>query len=348
MKNMQQSFFNYKALENWGTHLFQRAGVPKVDAEILVKALVKTSLWGIDSHGIARIPHYLNRFDKGSIKKNPDIAFTKTGFATGYVNGDDGHGILIMNNATENALFLANDSGAGVVGIKNSSHCGAIGLYTRRLTENGMVGIAFTHSDALVVPHEGKKAFLGTNPISIAFPTEDIEQPICVDMATSIVPWNYIMNSRRENATVPVGLGVDIQGNNSIDPSEIVAVKPMADHKGYALSFLIDMLCGPLNGMAFGPNITPMYDDLEKRRGLGSLIIAIDPNRYGGLEYVRNAGMAMINQVREQGSQIRYPGEPEYIMMKERREHGIPISNSLALEYQSWSEKLGVKYPFPI
>ena len=329
----------------WISDIFNKKGLPHKDVEVISKALVQTSLWGIDSHGIARVPHYIERFETKSIKTNPDVSFLETGNATGQIDGDDGHGIVVMEKATKQAIAMAQSNGAAVIGVKKSSHCGAIGLYTRQITKAGLIGIAFTHSDSLVIPYGGKKAFFGTNPISIAFPTLNMEEPICLDMATSIVPWNFIMNARRDKKTIEKGLGVDIYGNEITNADNIVAVKPMADYKGFALAFLIDMLCGPLNGMNYGPNITAMYNDLDKKRGLGSLVIAIDPERFGGKENLKFVATEMINHLKKQNNNILFPGEPEYIKNTERLIKGIPISAELAKEFMYWSNKLNIAAP---
>jgi ureidoglycolate dehydrogenase (NAD+) len=339
---VQEQLIDHRKITDWGIRMFAKMGVPEADAAIIVNALVKTSLWGVDSHGIARITHYLGRFENGTINKHPKLELNKTAAATGQLDGDDGHGIVIMTTATNYAIALAQEAGTGVVGVSNSSHCGAIGLYTRQVTEAGMVGIAFTHADALVVPYGGNRPFFGTNPISIAFPTENTEEPICVDMATSIVPWNYMMNAKREKAKVPLGLGVDKHGNDSDNAEDIVAVKPMAEHKGYALAFMIDMLCGPLNGMNYGPNMTSMYKDLHKKRKLGSLVIAIDPARFGGKDNIRAVGTAIINQVKTHGDNVLFPGQPEYLSRTERMEKGIPVSDAIMADFNKWSDKLGM------
>jgi ureidoglycolate dehydrogenase (NAD+) len=329
---------------NWAKNIFVSIGLSELDSSIISKSLVQTSLWGIDSHGIARIPHYLNRIDSGSINKNPNIFLSKTALSTGSVNGDDGHGILIMHKSAQYAIEIAQNTGIGIVGISNSSHCGAIGLYTRQITEQGMIGIAFTHSDSLVIPHNGNQAFSGTNPISIAIPTLNAAEPLCVDMATSIVPWNIIMNAKRENIEVPRTYGVDKNGLETTKSRDIVAVKPMAEHKGYALAFLIDMLCGPLNGMAFGQNITSMYQDLDKKRKLGSLILAINPQMFAGLEFLKMASSLAIEQVKRQGNSVLFPGEPEYNSAIKRRQIGIPVSQSMKEEFDFWSDKLNYPY----
>ena len=132
---MADQNIDHKKITDWGVRMFVRMGVPEADAETIVGSLVKTSLWGIDSHGIARVTHYLTRLENGTINKTPKLGFTKTAGATGQMEGDDGHGIVIMTAATNHAIGMAREAGVGVVGVSNSSHCGAIGLYSRQVTD---------------------------------------------------------------------------------------------------------------------------------------------------------------------------------------------------------------------
>jgi ureidoglycolate dehydrogenase (NAD+) len=334
-----------EALTQWAIQALMTAQVPEKDAQAVAEALVQTSLWGIDSHGVARLPHYLNRLSRSSLKAQPEMTFTQTAAATGQVNGDHGLGIVVCRFAMENAIALAQTAGVGIVGVSHSSHCGAIGLYTRQACAAGMMGIAFTHSDALVVPHLGQTAFFGTNPISIAMPSQQPDEPLCLDMATSVVPWNRILNARNNQTPVPLGWGVDAQGADTTDLDAMVALKPMAEHKGYALGFLIDMLCGPLNGMAFGPQISQMYGDLDQYRELGSLVIAIDPQRFAGGAFLSEMVSKAIYQVKTQNPEALFPGEPEYISEAERQQTGIPMPPALVQEFQDWSEKLAIAPP---
>lgn len=332
-------------LADWIATAFRAVGVPEADAHLTASMLAQTSLWGIDSHGVARATHYLSRISQKSIVPSPVLNFTQTAAATGQLDGGHGLGFVVCERAMGHAIELARQAGTGAVGIANSSHCGAIGLYTRQAARAGMIGIAFTHSDAFVVPYGGNKAFFGTNPISIALPAPNPDEPFCVDMATSIVPWNRIMNARRENRPVPLGQGVDAQGADSTDPHLIRAVKPTADHKGYALAFAIDMLCGPLNGMTFGPHLTPMYAQLDEHRRLGSFMMAIDPKRFaGGAAFAAVLAIA-ISEVKSQNTEILSPGEPEYRTAAQRSRNGIPVEPGLWEEISTWSERLNVSKP---
>jgi len=339
---MKEFNLDHKKVFEWSVMAFEKIGVPAKDAFTIANALTETSLWGIDSHGIARVTHYLTRLQNGTINKTPKLRLERTAAATARLDGDDGHGIVIMTYATEKAIDMAKEAGTGVVGVFNSSHCGAIGLYTRQIAKAGMIGFCFTHADALVVPAGGKRPFFGTNPLSIAFPANNNEEPVCLDMATSIVPWNYIMNAKREKKNVPFGLGVDEYGDECQDSEKIVAVKPLADYKGYALAFMIDLLCGPLNKMNYGPNMTSMYKHLDRKRKLGSLVFAIDPERFGGLQYVKDAAMAMISQVKTHGDNVMFPGEPEYQKKKYRLQHGLPFTDALLAEFNLWAMNLNI------
>lgn len=333
------------ALRDWATRALCAVAVDPAGADLVARMLVQTSLWGIDSHGIARLPHYLNRLVRRSIVGRPNLMFSQTGAATGDLDGGHGLGFVVCAHGMDKAIELARSSGVGVVGIRNSSHCGAIGLYTRQATQAQMIGIAFTHSDSFVVPHGGTEPFFGTNPISIAIPTTNPERPLCLDMATSVVPLNKIMNARRENRPLDSGWAVDAAGQPTTNPHAVAGILPMAGHKGYAMAFLIDMLCGPLNGMEYGPKLNDMYHELDEHRRLGSLMIALDPGRFFGGAALASVVMEAIISVKQQGRAVQYPGEPEYQSEQTRLANGIPIEPGLWAEFETWAARLGIGTP---
>jgi ureidoglycolate dehydrogenase (NAD+) len=339
------------ALTRWAVNCLANLEFSSADARQIASSLVQTSLWGIDSHGVARFGHYFSRIAAGSIEAKPKIRVKRTGPCTAQVEGGDGHGIVVCHRATDEAIALARKSGIGAVGVANSTHCGATALYGRQIARAGLIGIAFTHSDAFVAPYGGTKKFLGTNPICITVPTRDREHPICLDMATSAVPYNRVVNYRRENRALQPGWALDRRGRMTLDPHAVTCLLPLAGHKGYALAFLIDLLCGPLNGMPFGPHIPEMYAHLSRRRKLGSFFIAIDPRRFGGGKKLPAIAMQMAREARaqpraEKRSPVLAPGDPEHACAQRRRREGIPIEPGLREEIERWSGKLGVPPPW--
>src|SRR3954462_10342779 len=131
-----------EALTGWARDCLQKVGVPPEEAKLVAESLVQTSVWGVDSHGVLRLTHYLRRLTIGSIKPAAVPVVTRTGPATAQVHGEDGLGIVHATLAMETAIEMAQESGVGVVGVGHSSHCGAMGLYTRMATRAGLVGIA--------------------------------------------------------------------------------------------------------------------------------------------------------------------------------------------------------------
>ena len=334
-------------LAAWAFACLRKAGVPDPEARLVADSLVQTSVWGVDSHGILRLTHYLRRLTIGSIKGAATPVVTRTGPVTAQVHGEDGLGIVHAALAMEVAIEMARESGAGIVGVGHSSHCGAMQLYTRMAARERLVGIAMTHSSSVVVPFGGKQKYFGTNPISIAFPRAGGE-PVCLDMATSQVAWNKVLNARIEGHELEPGLAVDAEGNPTTDPHRARAAIPLGGpiygYKGYCLAFMVDLLCGVMNGMTYGRHINSMYEDLEHPRKIGHFLMALDPGRFAGGETMEATIDALVADLRTQG-EILYPGEPEERAQRERLASGIPVDTEALADMVAWSKELGVAPP---
>jgi len=337
------------ALSAWARDCLERVGVPAPEAKLVADCLVQTSVWGVDSHGVLRLTHYLRRMTLGSVKAASTPVVMRTGPVTAQVHGEDGLGIVHAALAMETAIEMARENGVGVVGVGHSSHCGAMGLYTRMAAREHLIGIAMTHSSSVVVPHGGKEKYFGTNPISFAFPRASGE-PVCLDMATSQVAWNKVLNARIEGHDLDPGIAVDKDGNPTTDPHRAQAAIPLGGpiygYKGYGLAFAVDLLCGVMNGMTFGRHINSMYEDLQNPRKIGHLLVALDPDRFAGGAALESQVDAVVADLRTQGD-ILYPGEPEEREMAERLVKGIPIDAEALKDMREWSAKLGVPPPNP-
>jgi len=332
-------------LADWAIACLQKVGVPPPEAKLVADSLVQTSVWGIDSHGVLRLTHYLRRMTIGSIKAAAAPVVMRTGPVTAQIHGEDGLGIVHATLAMEVAIEMARENGAGIVGVGHSSHCGAMGLYTRMAARQGLIGIAMTHSSSIVVPHGGKRKYFGTNPVSIAFPRAGGE-PVCLDMATSQVAWNRILNARLEGHALDPGVAVDGAGVPTTDANQAEAGIPLGGpiygYKGYGLAFMIDLLCGALNGMTFGRHINSMYEELDRPRKIGHFVIALDPGRFAGASTLEATVDAVVKDLKSQG-EILFPGEPELREEEKRRVHGIPIDAEALKDMNEWSARLGVR-----
>ena len=336
-------------LRRWAVACLEKVGVPPPEASLVAESLVQTSVWGVDSHGVLRLTHYLRRLTIGSIKAAAAPVVMRTGPVTAQVHGEDGLGIIHAALAMETAIEMAHEHGAGLVGVGHSSHCGAMQLYTRMAAREGLVGIAMTHSSSVVVPHGGRQKYFGTNPLSVAIPRASGE-PVCLDMATSQVAWNKVLNARIEGQALDAGLAVDASGDPTTDPHKASAVIPLGGpvygYKGFGLAFVIDLLCGAMNGMTYGRHINGMYEELDRPRKIGHFAIALDPGRFAGGETLEATVDALVADLRTQG-EILYPGEPEERAQRERLATGIPIDAEALRDMRAWSRQLGVAPPAP-
>ncbi|HNS53433.1 MAG TPA: Ldh family oxidoreductase, partial [Syntrophales bacterium] len=255
------------ALRTSLANLLIAAGVREEDAQIVADSVTTAELFGFQSHGVIRVPHYLKRLRIGSINKRPEIRVVKRSGNTAVVDGDHGLGHAVAHFAMNEAIGLA-ESGVGFVGVRNSSHFGIAGYFALQAVRKDMIGIVVSHTDASVVPYGGRKPAVGTNPIAVAVPT-DRDHPILLDMATSTASLGKILVARDRGERIPPDWAVDEEGNPTTDPHEAKYLLPMAGAKGYGLSLIFDILSGPLTGAAFGKHIPLMYGDYEKHRKLG-------------------------------------------------------------------------------
>jgi ureidoglycolate dehydrogenase (NAD+) len=342
------ALFPPEAMRRWAARCFAASGMPEADATLLAESLVQTTLWGIDSHGVSLLPHYLERLLNGSVRARPDIRILRNSPATAVVEADQGQGIVVAHRAVREAIAIAREQGVAAVGVRNASHCGAVGLYSRVAAREGMVGLSFTHANSIAVPHGGLRPYFGTNPISIAFPRTHGE-PVCLDMATTSIPWNRVRNAQREGHPLPPDTAVDAHGTPTTDAQQATAVMPLGGrdfgYKGYAMALVIDLLCGPLVGNTFGTHLTSMFGEVERPQAIGSFFIVIDPARFAGGPALAAQVEAMARELAAEPGSPRMPGDPEYEVAAQRERDGIPVEPALLEMFKAIGARLGVGDP---
>src|SRR5262245_4678050 len=157
-------------LTGFAAACLEKLGLAAADARLVAETLVAANLRGVDSHGVVRLPHYATRLRNGTVKPRPNITARRTGASAAMVEGDAGMGQLVAERAMREAIALARESGVGAVVARNSSHCGACAWFVEMAAREGMVGIALTHTDSIMVPPGMKRIFLGSNPIAFGAP----------------------------------------------------------------------------------------------------------------------------------------------------------------------------------
>lgn len=307
----------------------------------VVSALVEASVRGVDSHGVNLFPHYCESVQSGRINRNPDLRVAEQGGAVAVLDADFAFGHHAGACAMKLAMDMARQSGIGSVAVRDSSHFAAAAYYALRAAEQGFFGLAFTNADALVKAANGRSAFFGTNPICFTAPMEG-EGPLCLDMATSLVSWNKIVNHRREDKALPAGWGFDGEGNPTEDPHAVRSLNPAGGYKGFGLGMMVDVLCAILASGPNSPDLLPMYADLTAKRSVSHFFIAIDPGSFGREVNAAQRVTEMAERIRalpvlDGAEAVMVPGDPEKRTAVQRSCSGIPMDPVKFAEFRALS-----------
>lgn len=307
-------------------------GVNAESVRHVAASLVQTSLRGVDSHGIQLFPHYCRAVDAGRISKEPALRFAKTSATTSILDADDAFGHHAGAAAMDHAIAAAKEAGMACVAVKNSSHFGAAAYFGLRAPEHNCIGIAMTNADALLKAHGSRVAFTGTNPICVTAPVAG-EEPFCLDMATSLVSWNKILNHRRTKQPVPSDWACDADGQPVTDPDAARSLQPAGQYKGFGLSLVVDIFCALLSGGNISKDLLPMYQHIDVRRKISHFFMAIDVERFcPGAEFGKRM-QSMIERARalaplDPENAVMVSGDPEKKSFAARSRDGIPVDET--------------------
>jgi LDH2 family malate/lactate/ureidoglycolate dehydrogenase len=337
------------ALTEFCRDVLRAVGTPEAGAELVAASLTAADCRNIGSHGVVRLlPVYVRRLQVGATRATPNIQITRRRGVSLLVDGDAGLGQVVGSEAMRLAVETARELGAGVVGVRNSSHFGIGAFFVEQATRAGMVGISMSNATPNMPPAGGRSRFLGTNPLTIGVPGPG-ERPVMLDMATSVVARGKIVMAEKEGQTIPANWAIDGDGHPTQDATAALlgAVQPMAGYKGAGLAMMIDILSGVLTGAAFGPHVVDLYDQSGRHQNVGHLFAAIDVEAFMPLEDFRVRVGQFVDEVRAQPrtpdtDRIFLPGELEYEAEARALQHGIAISAAGLKELDGLAHRVGV------
>jgi LDH2 family malate/lactate/ureidoglycolate dehydrogenase len=303
-------------LREFGTRVLVSLDVPDADAALVADSLVQADLWGHQSHGFLRLPWYAARLRSGAMRARTEPeALSDTGPLM-LLDGRDGIGQVLAERARTLAVERARRFGVGVVGVRNSNHFGTAMYYTRRAARDGCVAILTTNASPAMAPWGGREKVLGTNPWSIAAPGAD-GRVVAVDIANTAVARGKIYLAKNRGEPIPETWALTAEGAPTTDPAEGVlgVILPMAGHKGYAITFLMDVLSGALTGSGVGTEVRGPYEPEGSSR-CGHLFLALDPAAFGDPAGYQARVEQLVAEVKgvplAQGfDEVFYPGELE-------------------------------------
>lgn len=297
------------------TAVLEAHDVPTRDAELLTDSLLQADLWGHQSHGLLRLPWYVARLRSGAMKADSKPELLMDTGSLALLDGRDGIGQVTTDRARAEAVARAKEHGIGAVGVRNSNHFGTAMYFTRQAAKQGCAAILTTNASPAMAPWGGREKAIGTNPWSIAAPHGS--GVVALDIANTAVARGKIYLARQEGRPIPDTWALTPDGAQTTDASLAVdgVILPMAGHKGYAISFMMDVLSGALTGSQTGKRVHGPYE-ADKPSGCGHLFIAIDVETMGTRADYEAHVQALIDDVQstplaKDAQEIFYPGEIE-------------------------------------
>jgi len=320
----------------------RRRGLADEHAGWVVDGLLTASLRGIDTHGVRLFPTYLAELDGGRSQARPDLRWLgETGGARAVRVLDAGQalGLVAGRAACAEAVRLAREHGVGAVAVRNSNHFGAASVYTLEMARHGVLGLAFTNSDALVAPHSGLRPLFGTNPISLAVRGAG-DDLFCADLATSQVSYSKVKQHREAGQPLAPGWALNADGGDAAGGGEVAALKPLGGHKGHCLAMMVEILCALLAGMPLDHELSHLFTPpFDEPRRVAHLFLALDVAAFRDPDELRQDVSRLLGIVRGQpavaGERVIAPGDLESEAAASRRLHGIPMAEEEWRRFES-------------
>ncbi len=338
----------YKKLLDFSYKVLKKIKLDSYSAKTVSKGLCLASLRGVDSHGIKLLPHYVKSGVLGRKNIKPNFKFYKKNRSSFLLDADNGYGIAAGCLAIDKATKFAKKNGLCMVGVKNSSHPGSMASIMLKAAQRGYMGFGFAHADSLMLTHNGRKPFFGTNPICFVAPRLK-KEPFCLDMATTNISWNKLLNHRKFKKKLPEFHAADKFGNPTENPHKAESLYPIGSYKGFGLAAMIEIMCSVFLGMKFGTNIPSMFTtSMRKPRKLGQLYIIIKTDTFVSKKYFFENFEKIYKQLKEtkknKNDKILLPNDKEIIISKQRKKEGIPIDKELMKEFLIISKNLNIKF----
>ncbi len=340
-------------LFEYGTDIFLKAGVCRQEAEIVMDELVTANLYGVDSHGVIRIPQYLEEIENGNIVPNTPVEVVRETDTTAVIDGNHNFGQVVGRKMVEVVAEKAKRSMTACAVSLHAYHAGRIGAWVEGLAKQGLIGlcaVAAYHSGPLA-PWGAAEARLGTNPIAFAAPRKGAK-PVFLDFSTTVVAEGKVRTYLQEGKQVPLGWIRDAEGNDTTDPMDFYrepqgTMLPLGGisggAKGSGLSIMTDLLSIALANTEYW---TCIKDNRPPEAESGIFLLAINPDGFFGREAFEAqcaAHGAFFKSARPLPGvrEVLLPGEFEYSFEKVRSEKGIELPEATWLGLVQIAQRLG-------
>ncbi|KAH6606937.1 alcohol dehydrogenase [Trichoderma cornu-damae] len=306
-------------------------GVSADNAAVIARCLVAADLRGVDTHGMNRIPSYVERIRQGVLDAGAQPEVTQVTPVVAQVDGRNGFGFVAARAGMAAAVESAKAYGIGLASVKHSNHFGMSAWVVQQALDADMMSLVFTNSSPALAAWGGRQKLMGVSPIACGAPGKGDLQSFILDMAPSVAARGKIYKAKRRGERIPPDWALDADGRPTDDPEAALGgvMLPMGGPKGSALAVMMDVFSGVLSGSAFAGHVTNPYDP-SKPADVGHFLVAIKPDLFMDLEQFRERMLYLYRRVvgsdKAAGvERIYFPGEMEQLTQREREATGIPL-----------------------
>jgi LDH2 family malate/lactate/ureidoglycolate dehydrogenase len=238
-------------------------------------------LRGVDTHGLCRLPIYLDRVRHGLINPRPALAPRRLTPVAAALDGNDGFGFVVGMRAMREAIEMARGFGIGIVAVRRSTHFGMAASYVLHALDAGFISLVFSNASPAMPPWGGRAALLGTNPFAAGAPA-GTHAPFLLDMSPAVAARGKIRRAERRGEQIPLGYALDGEGRPTTDPKAALGgvVLPIGAYKGSGLAMLMDIFGGVISGAAFGGEVGDQYKVYDRPQDVGHFFLAMKPDLF--------------------------------------------------------------------
>jgi len=324
--------------------ILEKCNVPQQSIEIVVDTINYANRSGIPTHGAGRLPLYVKKIESGFFNPADDVCSVMDTGAVAILDGKCGFGQVAAMHAVSMAVDKAKQYGISAVGVRNANNFGAAGYFGDYAARQGMAALIFANASPAITPTNGSKKIFGTNPLCFAFPGSSINDPIVLDMATTVVARGKIRLAIKNNEKIPFDWALDPDGQPTDDPNEALkgSLLPIGGYKGYGLSLFVDVFAGLLTGSAYAGHVQQL-SKMDQFSNNGHLFILIDVKKfmtdeelYQRVDYLYKSVVACGNK-----GDIKLPGGHRYENMKEQTDK-VELPEKQIEDINEIAEHLGI------
>ena len=342
-----QKRINAEELLNLVTAIFEQCKMPPADAALLADSLVFADLSGTHSHGVLRVPEYIQKLTTEGVNPQGQPRLVSDVGACLVVDGGNSMGQIGTHFAMGQAIIRAKSTGIAAAAIRGSNHCGAMAYFAMQALEEAMIGLATTNALPTMAPWGGTEPILGINPLAIAIPTDE-EAPLVYDAAFSGSSHGKIRIYQQRGLSLPEGWALDCHGQPTTDPAAAIEglLAPIGGFKGTGLALIMGILSSMLSGASYGTELGNMTDGPKSGQD-GHFVAAIRIDAFASVKRFKARVDQAIRQIHtcrpaSGVDRIYAPGEVEHLNRQAYRRDGIPLNAVTVDDLVQAAQGLGI------